>query len=244
MEFAIVLIATLILCIALRTAIRKHAVAFYVMALGVDVLFVAGSTLGLPRELWSILFVLVQKCELSLALFTMVMYVGALSKTTVLYQWLKPIRAELSIIAWLLALGHMAVYLASYGPRLASGGSLNAHVVGGFAFALVLLVLLMVLGVTSFHFVKRHMRTETWKRVQKLAYPFFMLVYVHVLMLLMPAAMRGGAAAVVTVGVYSLVFLGYAVLRLRRAWIDREGGLRRRDAAVGLELDPEAAGAR
>ena len=58
-----------------------------------------------------------------------------------------------------------------------------------------LVVLLVVLGVTSFAFVKRQMSTASWKKVQKLAYPFFGLVYVHPLLMLLPSALHGGLAA-------------------------------------------------
>lgn len=217
MEFAIVLAATLGACLLLRTPLHRHPTAFYVLAIAIDVLFVFGSTVGLPRPVWAALFVLVQKCELSLALFTIVMYIGALSPTSKLYQWLKPIRSELSIIAWFLALGHMAVYLLAYIPKTFQGAHVDTNVLGGFVLAMILLVLLMALGITSFAGVKRHMRTDDWKRLQKLAYPFFMLIYVHVLLLLLPAALHGGLSASVTVAVYSVVFIGYAVARTARA---------------------------
>ena len=87
--------------------------------------------------------------------------------------------------------------------------------------ALALFALLIVLGVTSFNFVKKRMKKETWKRVQLLAYPFWGLVYVHLLLMLLPSALRGGAPAQMSVVVYSVVFLGYAVLRVRRALVDR-----------------------
>ena len=86
---------------------------------------------------------------------------------------------------------------------------------------LALFALLVVLGVTSFNVVKKRMKKETWKRVQLLAYPFWGLVYVHLLLMLVPSALRGGAPAQMAVVVYSVVFVGYAVLRIRRAAIDR-----------------------
>lgn len=89
--------------------------------------------------------------------------------------------------------------------------------------------LTQVLGVTSFGFVKKHMRTESWKRLQRWAYVFFGLVYVHLMLMLAPAASRGGEAALVTVAVYTVVFGAYAVLRVRRAFVDR-----RVVAAVGV----------
>lgn len=85
------------------------------------------------------------------------MYIGVFAKGSKVHQWLKPVRSELSIIACILACGHMAVYLGSYAPRL--GGTLGVNVVSALVVALALLVLLLVLGVTSFAFVKRRMRT-------------------------------------------------------------------------------------
>lgn len=117
---------------------------------------------------------------------------------------LKPVRSELSIVAWFLSLGHMAVYLESYLPRLLGGGEIGGNVMGAFVLAVVLLVLLVVLGVTSFAFVKRQMSTASWKKVQKLAYPFFGLVYVHLLLMLLPSALHGGLAAQASVAVYSV----------------------------------------
>ena len=163
------------------------------------------------------------------------MYIGVFAKGSKVHQWLKPVRSELSIIACILACGHMAVYLGSYAPRL--GGTLGVNVVSALVVALALLVLLLVLGVTSFAFVKRRMRTDSWKRLQRWAYVFFGLVYVHLMLMLAPAASQGGEAAVTSVAVYTVIFGAYAVLRVRRALVDH-----RAEASVAAqapELDPE-----
>lgn len=221
MTFAIVLACTVAACFALRNPLKACPTAFYALAIAVDVAFVAGTFWGLPRDVWSVLFVLIQKCLLPLALFVVVMYIGALPRDSRPCRWLKAVRAELSIVAWILSLGHMAVYGATYLPRLLTGGRMDANVVASFAVAVVLLALLLVLGVTSFNAVKKRMRTETWKRVQKLAYPFFLLVYAHLLLMLAPSALHGGIAATTSVAVYSVVFAAYVVLRLVRAAKDR-----------------------
>lgn len=222
MTFALVLVCTVAACFALRNPLKRWPVPFYVLAVAVDVLFAAGLAFGMPRDVWAAFFLLVQKCTLPLALFVVVMYIGVLPRESRAFQWLKPVRAELSIVAWLLSLGHMAVYLESYLPRILAGGPFDGNVVAAFALAVVLLALLVVLGVTSFNFAKKRMRAETWKKVQRLAYPFFMLVYVHLLLMLAPAALRGGIAAQMSVAVYSAVFLAYAALRLARAARDRK----------------------
>lgn len=222
MDFAIILIASVAACFALRNPLKACPAVFYAAAIAVDVLYMYGVFFGLPRAVWSPLFVLVQKCELALALFVVVMFVGCLKRGGRAYRWLKPVRSELSIVAWFLSLGHMAVYLESYLPRLFGGGPISGNVMGAFVLALVLLALLVVLGVTSFAFVKRHMSTASWKRVQKLAYPFFGLVYVHLLLMLLPSALHGGIAAQASVAVYSVVFVGYGLCRVGRALLDRQ----------------------
>ena len=98
---------------------------------------------------------------------------------------------------------------------------MDGNVLAALMLALVLFALLLVLGVTSFNAVKRRMRADTWKRVQLLAYPFFGLVYVHLLLMLLPSALQGGAAAQASVAAYTAVFGTYAVLRVTRALLDR-----------------------
>ena len=219
MTFLMVLAVTVAACLALRTPLHKWPVAFYVLAVAADVAYVIGVEGLLPRVVMGPLTLLMGKCVLSLALFVVVMYIGVFAKGSKVHQWLKPVRSELSIIACILACGHMAVYLGSYAPRL--GGTLGVNVVSALVVALALLVLLLVLGVTSFAFVKRQMSTASWKKVQKLAYPFFGLVYVHLLLMLAPSALHGGVAATTSVAVYSIVFAAYVVLRLVRAAKER-----------------------
>lgn len=221
MTFALVLLCTVAACFILRNPIHKCPMLFYAIAVALDVLFIFASSIGLPREIWLLMFPLLQKCILPTALFVVVMYIGVLKKGTKPYHWLKAIRAELSIIAWLLSLGHMVVYLIPYIPKVFGPAVLKTNVLASFIIAMVLFVLLILLGVTSFGFVKKHMKTKTWKNIQKWSYPFFGLVYVHILLMLLPSAMAGGRAALISVGTYSLVFIGYAILRLVRAYMDK-----------------------
>ena len=82
----------------------------------------------------------------------------------------------------------------SYVPQVShSVEHMSGATLGALAVALVLFALLLVLGVTSFNFVKKRMRKESWKRVQMLAYPFFLLVYAHLLLMLLPRRAQGRA---------------------------------------------------
>lgn len=237
MPFLIVLIVAAAASVLLRHPLHKAPVAFYILAVALDAACIVGIEGLLPRVVMGPLTLLIGKCVLSLALFVVVMYIGVFAKGSRVHQWLKPVRAELSIIACILACGHMAVYLASYAPRL--GGAMGANVLSALVVALALLVLLLALGVTSFGFVKCRMRTESWKRLQRWAYVFFGLVYVHLMLMLAPAAGRGGEAALVTVAVYTVVFGTYAILRVHRALADRRAvaAVGAPDAASGFDLE-------
>ena len=165
-----------------------------------------------------------QKCTLSLALFFVVMAIGAFPHAGAVGKRLRPIRAELSIMAWILSLGHMCVYLASYVPRIAQGLGHSGSVLVSLSIALLLFALLFVLGVTSFRAVKRRMTRRSWTAVQRLSYLFFGLVFVHLMLMLAPAAMSGGLEALVSAAVYTALFSGYAVARIVRAYLDAKAG--------------------
>lgn len=220
MTFLVLLLCSIVAVFILRNPIHKAPVLFYALAIAADLLFMLGDSLGLPREMSHALFIAIHKCTLALALFVIVMFIGAFSRESRARKWLQPIRAELSIIAWILSLGHMVMYLASYATRIVSG-YVDGAVFVALIVALVLFVLLLVLGVTSFRLVKRRISSVIWKKIQSFAYVFFALVYVHLLLMLLPPALRGGEAAQTAVAIYSVVFIGYAVARIVRALKDR-----------------------
>ena len=224
MTFLLVLAITIVACFVLREPIRRWPWIFYVLALAVDVAFLAASYGLLSRDIWLVLYKPMQKASIALALFAVVMYIGVFPLDSKVSHWLRPIRAQLSIIACLLIAGHMAMFLGSYVIRLFNGSVMKPNVLASFLIAVLLLVLVVLLGVTSFKAVKRHMSPKTWKNIQRWAYPFFALAYAHVLLMLLPAAARGGAHAKESIIVYSVVFGVYLVARIVRAVLDRKAG--------------------
>ena len=77
------------------------------------------------------------------------------------------------------------------------------------------------LGVTSLRAVKGRMKACTWRRIQSLAYAFYGLAFVHVLLMLGPSAMAGSERSVVMVSIYIALFGGYMVARIARVALDR-----------------------
>ncbi len=221
MTSAIILLVTVVACFLLRNPIKKYPMAFYVLSAVVVIIYFSLPALGASRAVNHAFFWSIQKCLVPLGLFIVVMYIGVFPRESKVSKWLRPIRAELSIIAWILTLGHVVKYLQNSLTPLFGGVALDANVLLGIIVAIILFILLIILGVTSFQFVKKHMQRTTWKKVQWWAYPFFALTYVHLLCLLLPSALRGGIAAKVSVAMYSVIFIGYFVLRIIRAVADR-----------------------
>ena len=221
MRFFIILVAMAALAILLRKQIKQHPMVFYCICVAFNLLILVNATIGLPTFMREILSVLMRRGGLGTALFVVVMYIGATPRASKVSRWLRPIRAELSISACILILGHVVMYLMAYVPVLAAGRLPKDNVFVSFLVAIVLLALLLALGGTSFRFVKRHMKARDWKKLQRCAYVFYALVYVHLIIMLLPATMNGSAVAIQNVAVYTLVFGIYLILRLRRAASDR-----------------------
>ena len=218
MVFLITLISVILFAIVFKIPLKKAPWLFYIVGVVLVVLFVFQKPLGLPINIQHALFYLMHKCTVAQALFTVVMFVGVFSEKSRIRAYLMPIRAELSILGCIFALGHIINYTVEYLPHvLVMGVNMRMTILLSLFLALLLIVLLLVLGITSFNFIKRKMRTGSWKRVQWFAYIFYTLIYIHLMLLLLPSALLGGDTALFSVVVYTVVFVSYAVLRIRLA---------------------------
>ena len=65
----------------------------------------------------------------------------------------------------------------------------------------------------------RRLKAKSWKRLQSLAYAFYVLVFAHLLLMLEPSA--AGAWLCKKTLVYAVVFGGYFIARIWRAVCDR-----------------------
>ena len=99
MTLILVLAGAVAFAFACKRPIKSRPLAFYALAATLDVLFVVGSFAGLPLMLYDALFLLLHKCTLATALFAVVMYIGVFARDSRVATYLRPIRAELSIMA-------------------------------------------------------------------------------------------------------------------------------------------------
>lgn len=222
MDILIVLAGTIAAVMALRNPIRKWPWLFYLLALALDIVLLAGTANGWTEVVRGPFAFVMRKGGLGVALFVVVMYIGVLPRASKVSHWLRPIRAELSIMACILIAGHMVTYLMVYVTGFMAGSVPKNLVLASFVVALCLLTLAVVLGITSLRAVKHHMKAKSWRKLQRLAYVFYALILVHLLLMLGPAAFANNSSAVATVAVYSVIFVGYIIARLVRARIDAQ----------------------
>ena len=212
MEVLLAIVISVLFAFALRKQIKRYAVSFYIAA--ADVLFLSGVLFGVSREFAAAVYPYLTRCLLGFSLFALVMYVGALPEGSKARQMLMPIRGELSIIAAIFTIGHVANYLGTYLADILSGfAGMSAGMIASFIVSSLLIVLLAALTVTSFNTVKTRMNSDAWKRLQKTAYAFFGLTYVHLVLVLAPTVSSSGQKAAFSIAAYTAVMLVYVVLR-------------------------------
>ena len=208
--------------------IRSHAGLLYAISALVSVAVIAavwsGATAGLPA--WSGYVVpIFTQGALAGALFMAVMYAAAVPNGSRFMRAVMPVRGELSIIACILTLGHNIAFGRTYFVSLFSGSALPANIMAAAICSLAMLAIMLPLFITSFKRVRRRMQPRRWKRLQRLAYGFYGLMYAHVLLLNLPGAWSGGLGARINVAVYSAIFISYACLRARKALLKHPRGL-------------------
>lgn len=167
---------------------------------------------------------LFSKGALGTALFVIVMYTGALKNGTKLTSELMKIRGELSIFAAILMLAHIVYGKISFKLLFAGASALTVSPLCIAIISMLLVVIMPVLTVTSFPQVRRKMNAKRWKQLHRTAYLFYGLIYIHVLFINIPLAGMGSGKYLFNVIVYSIAFIGYAVMRIRKYLLKKHSG--------------------
>ncbi len=149
------------------------------------------------------------------ALFVIVMCIGAFPNGSAPMKRLMPIRGELSILASILTLGHNIAYGKVYFVQLFRNPTEMPIFRLLAALCSIAMIFIMIpLFLTSFKKIRRRISAKKWKRLQRLAYLFYSLMYVHVMLLNVPFAVSGRVDCVLNVFLYSAVFLSYLICRI------------------------------
>ena len=221
MNFLISLIIAVILVTIGRDFIKKHANICYILTTVLSILLVIGSLTGiiwtLPSWFTTTILPILIKSTFSTAIFVIVMYTGAFKNGSSLIKFLMPIRAELSIIAGILTLAHNISFGKYYFVSLFNTPeTMTTNMKAAAGISIVLITIMIPLLITSFPSVRKSMKPKVWKRLQRLAYVFYALVYAHVMVIMLPVALTGDMTYIINVVVYSVVFITYAIMRISK----------------------------
>ena len=203
----------------LKDKLKQYPNIFYIGAAVVTIVIFSLRTVAMPQFVRQNIVGIFAKGTIGTAFFIIVMITGALPRGSKLIGPLMRIRGELSIMAAILVLSHNLTYGMTYFKMLFSApAALPAAQRCAAVISLMLIVLMIGLTVISFPAVRKKMNPKKWKQIQRSAYVFYGLLYVHIILINIPYARMGLHMYAVNVLVYSIVFAGYAAMRIRK-WV-------------------------
>lgn len=209
-----------------HNSLKKHPNMFYIAAAIIAIVTGLCHFSDAPYWLQNCISNLFLKGVLSTAFFVIVMYSGAFKNGSKLIKALMPIRSELSIFASILALPHIIFYGKIYLKYMFSEPEkLGALKTIPTVLSLILLFIFVPLFITSFPRIRKKMNAKSWKRLQRTAYGFYALVYIHIMILAISYVSEGRSEYVFSALLYSLVFFVYAAMRIRKALFKRQSPL-------------------
>lgn len=232
MIFLIALLEAILFVFFFKNAIRKHPAVFYILSIAVIGFIVCYTKLNLYEvfPVWTYQYIIsvFYRGAFSTALFVIVMYIGALNPKGKIVRALMPIRGYLSIIACLITLAHSFAYGIYYIAAIFhTPDKLDLRQILALILTIPLFSIMIVLMVTSFKAVRKKMKPRVWKNVQRLSYPWFAILYLYLMVLLVPSMLEALSPSsdiamlyrvndILSVILYTLVFEVYFVLRVRK----------------------------
>lgn len=237
MIFLIALLEAFVFVYFCKGAIKKHPGVFYVLSVAIIAFCACYKIMNLytvfPEWTYTYIISVFWRGAFATALFVIVMYIGTLDRKSKIVKALMPIRGYLSIIACLITLAHSFAYGAYYIPTMINNPQeLDLRGIIALIITLPLFTIMIILMVTSFIKVRRKMKPKVWKNVQRLAYPWFALLYIYLMVLFIPTVIESFDPAselsmfykvnyILSVVIYTLVFVGYFILRIRKYRLDK-----------------------
>lgn len=213
MKLLIALLIVFIICMLFGKSIRQHAPFWYVtmFVIALASMFVPATA---PMWLQQIVTGYITRGTLATAMFIWVMYARILPKGSKMMSTFMSLRAPLAIGAAMLILLHNAFYIIYYVSRVLSGKSMSFYEIAAGVCTLLMWILLLPLTITSFMKVRRKMNPVSWKKLQRLSYIFYGLIYVHVTLLFSKQIISGHTSYGRELAIYTAVFGFYLVKRV------------------------------
>lgn len=209
------LIAVTIITLGLNNLLKRKSKYFYIIGIVISAMVTSYEVYKICTgfKLQGVAFVLERsfmKGFVSTALFILVMFAGALNKRYELTRKLLRVRGEMAIIASILMIPHFLIYTYKFLMRFFGGKSLSLLYIAFIIVGFIAFVIMIPLCITSFKKVRKVMVPSKWNKIQRWAYLFYLLIYVHIILILFNKKVFNLNAVIG----YSVIFLLYFVLRL------------------------------
>ncbi|WP_264174497.1 ferric reductase-like transmembrane domain-containing protein [Clostridium algoriphilum] len=150
----------------------------------------------------------------SIAFFILIMFAGAINPKWVITKKLLSIRAELAIIASIFIMPHSIIYLIRFIvlklPKAFKTGVIPKLYIAYISIGIIAFFIMIPLFITSFKKVRRKIKGIQWARLQRFAYIFYFLVYIHILLVLL----NGKYIEWLKLSSYTTIFGIYVVFKL------------------------------
>lgn len=213
MKLLIALVVSLCVILLAENSIRKHASIWYFSALVLSFLslFIPESA---PDWISSFVAGYISRGTLATALFVLVMYARVLPPKSRLFRTLMSLRAPLAIMAAFMILIHNGSYFIHYLNMFHRKRYMTMPEIFAAICTTVMLLLLIPLTVTSFTSVRKKMKGLAWKKLQRLSYIFYALIYIHVSCLFGLQISRGNTSYNLDLAIYTAIFGTYLVSRV------------------------------
>ena len=215
-------VLTAVFIIACQKILRNHPLPFYagaaVISAAVFILQLTRLSLQFPPFIYTYIWPLFFRGGIAGAFFVTVMWTGAVPVSSKRLKQNMPIRGELSILACILAIGHGAANALTYFRYLFTDpGRMSADSIAFSWCSIIMIIVMIPLFVTSFKSVRRRMKASKWKKLQRMAYVFYGLMFAHVSLLYIPFLLQGMKSYWLNYMIYCFVYVSYAVCRIFKA---------------------------
>lgn len=223
MNLIVGLIAITLFYILFADIIKKYPVLFYMATyvLIIPVVLYYQTKFYKNMPIWFTRYVMdiFQRGIFSTVTFMIVMFLGVITTHNKYTRKLMSIRGEMSIIGCFAALCHNVAFGIRYFVEFFTNASkMNVYTKTATIISLILIAMMIPLMITSFKCVRKKMKAKNWKNLQKLAYPFFYLIYVHLMVLFMHKPEKH----MLSIVLYTVIYMLYTVLRIRKCLITKK----------------------
>ncbi|KKY01348.1 hypothetical protein VN21_09230 [Paraclostridium benzoelyticum] len=217
------LLFTMVISLFFTSSIKKHSNLYYIIALVIALLT---SYINLYGETYNIelqgllleFYKSSMKGILSVSLFIIVMFTGALDRKYVVTKKLLNIRAQLAVIGSILILPHGLIYtyfiFGDFVKSLTLPGLSMIHLTIG----LVAFLVMIPLFITSFKFVRSKIKYVKWKKIQRCSYLFYGLTYLHIALILL----NKDTIDMLKIAIYSTIFIVYTMVRMMKYFNEKK----------------------